>query len=447
MAESAVSAPPDISLSFADRDTVYRRNFRYFLLDFVLFTIAIQFIGYTTVIPDFVRKLTSSEIVIGFSSHMFQLGYYLPQLFVARSLTRVQNKKWWFIGPNIPVRFLILSYGGLIVLLGESRPTLILIGFFVAYGGAALGDGLVGVPWMDLLGSSLDNKRRARLFGWGNALVGVLMLILAPIAGYILGDSDLRILGLRLDLPDLGLAFPTQYGVLFALAGVVMVSTIPAGLFIRELPGGTPRKTAPPVGEYIGELGRVLRTDKPFRTMVIVRALVAFFMMAMPFYIGLATERLDLSSGTAVRNLLFMQTMGSVGGSLLYARIGDRQTTFTVRLALFLGIFQPLLALIAAGVGPGPLYVVFLLAGIVDSFVGVTFVNWVIMYTTPDQRPIYSGLFNTVSAVALFLSPIIGGLLVQAFDYEATFIVSLLTVIAALFVSLRYVHEPARAAA
>ena len=70
------------------REQVYRRNFRFFLADFVLFTIALNLIGPTTVVPDFVRKLTSSEILIGFSGQMFDVGWLMPQLFIARWLVR-----------------------------------------------------------------------------------------------------------------------------------------------------------------------------------------------------------------------------------------------------------------------------------------------------------------------------------------------------------------------
>ncbi|MBN1565958.1 MAG: MFS transporter, partial [Anaerolineae bacterium] len=127
---------------------------------------------------------------------------------------------------------------------------------------------------------------------------------------------------------------------------------------------------------------------------------------------------------------------------LLFARIGDRRTTFIVRFGLGLGMLQPIFALIAASTGPAPLYIAFIVMGIVSGFLEFSFVNWVIMYATPDQRPIYSGLFNTVYAVALLLAPIPGGMLVEALGYEAIFIVALLSVIAAFFVSIRYVEAP-----
>jgi predicted MFS family arabinose efflux permease len=170
--------------------------------------------------------------------------------------------------------------------------------------------------------------------------------------------------------------------------------------------------------------------------------LVAFFTLATPFYIGLATERLGLSSGTAVRNSLLMQTIGNVSGSLLYARVGDHKTVWFIRVGLILGVSQPVLALLATGIGPAPLYFVFMVAGLLASSLEMSFLNWVVMYATPDQRPVYSGLFNSVSAVALLIAPVIGGVLVEAFDYEAAFIVALVMVVAALFVALRYGDPP-----
>src|SRR6267154_189334 len=96
----------------AQREQIYRRNFIYFLVDNILFNLAMGIIGTTTVIPDFIRHLTDSQILIGFSGSLFQIGWTLPQLLVARHMLRYERKKWWFVGPNIPVRFAILSFAG-----------------------------------------------------------------------------------------------------------------------------------------------------------------------------------------------------------------------------------------------------------------------------------------------------------------------------------------------
>lgn len=413
-------------------DRIYRRNFSLFLADGILFMVAMGMIGTTTVIPDFIRRLTDSEILIGLSSSLFEIGWMMPQLFMARYLVRVTHKKWWFVGPNIPVRFAILAFAVIIVILGEERPGAILAAFLVCYGIAAVGDGLVGVPWVDLIGSSLDDRRRAHMFGFTTGGGALIMLGLSPLVGLILSDKG----------PD----FPTNYALLFGGAGLLFVLSIPLGMFVHELPGGTATKTVPTFGEFIPQLGRVLREDRAFRAMILVRMFSSLFMMAGPFYIGFATEQLDLSSGVAVRNLLAMQTIGTVTGSAVYSWMGARNNLLYIRLALLAAAFLPISALIAGTTGPIPLYFGYFAAGMALSNLFSAYLNWIIMHASHDQRPVYTGLFNTVAAVTLLTSPVLGGAITEFLGYEAVFIAALIMISSASFVVTRYIQAPRPAA-
>lgn len=424
----SVSNPP--AANPARHEPVYRRNFWWFLLDGVLFMVGMNIISPTTVIPDFIRRLTDSEILIGLSSSLFDIGWMLPQLFMARYLVRVARKKWWFIGPNIPVRFAMLAFAGLIVLLGAGQPGALLVAFLICYGIAAVGDGIVGVPWVDLIGSSLDDRWRARFIGLMTALTGLIMLGVSPLVGAILGPG--------------GLGFPQNYALVFGLAGLLFVLSIPTALPVRELPGGEPAEAAPPLREFIPALGRVLRQDGPFRALIITRLFSSLFMMAAPFYIGFATGPLGLASGVAVRDLLLMQTVGSLLGALLYTRMGARHNLRYIKLMLLLAAVWPFTALLSGVVGPAPLYGGFFAAGVALSNLFMSYLNWVIQHATPEQRPVYVGLFNTVSAVSLLVAPVLGGLLAEVSGYEAVFGVALVTILVALFVVVRYIPAPAR---
>ncbi len=416
------------TLTAPQREQVYRRNFLYFLTDGILFGVAMSIIGPTTLIPDFIRHLTNSEILIGLSSSIFDVGFTLPQLFIARYIVRSAHKKWWFIGPNIPVRFMMVIFGIVTVLLGKDRPTLILIAFLICYGIAAFGDGLVGVPWADLIGTSMDNKWRARMFGGMSAGAGIIMLCVAPVLGIILSDS--------------GPGFPNNYALLFGFAGVLFAISILPGLFIRELPGGKAVEKIPSLGEFLPGLGHVLRTDGPFRAIIITRLLTVLFMMAGPFYIGFATVQLKLSSTVAVPTLLAMQTIGNVTGAVVYSWLGARNNLLYIRLALASAAILPITALLAAAVGPLPLYIGFFVSGVALSNLSFSYQNWVITYATPDQRPTYAGLFNTLSALISLASPFIAGTIAQSLGYEVLFVVAIVMVFCALFVAIRYVSSP-----
>jgi MFS family permease len=408
-------------------ERVYRRNFVYFLIDGILFTVALNIIGPTTLIPDFIRRLTSSEILIGLSSSLFDVGWTLPQLFVARYIVRFSRKKWWFVGPSIPVRFVMLIFAGVTVLLGKGRPEAILAAFLICYGIAAVGDGIVGVPWADLAGTSLDNRWRARMFGLMSGCAGVIMLALSPVIGIILGESG----------PD----FPNNYAVLFAIAGLLFALSVIPIIFIRELPGGKAVEKTPALNEFLPYLGRVLRTDAPFRAILITRMLTSLFAMAGPFYIGFATVQLGLSSTVAVPTLLAMQTIGSVTGALVYTWLGARNNLLYIRLALGGAAFLPISALLATVLGPLPLYFGFLMSGLALSNLFLSYQNWVITYAQPDQRPIYAGLFNSFAAVISLTAPFIAGTIAQQIGYEALFLVALGMVLCALFVTLYYVRS------
>jgi MFS family permease len=411
----------------SEHDPIYRRNFPYFMLDNLLFTLAMSLIGTTTLIPDFIRHLTSSEVLIGFSSSLFDVGWALPQLFIARYIVRHERKKWWFVGPNIPVRFVILIFAILTVMLGKDRPDAILIAFLIAYSVAALGDGLVGVPWAVLAGTSLDNRWRARLFGWTTAISGVIMLGVSPLVGIALGSS--------------GLAFPNNYALIFGASGLLFAISILPVIFVHELPGGKPEATTPSIRVFLPGLGKVLRQDTQFRAMIAARMLTSLFAMAGPFYIGFATVQLGLSSSVAVPVLLAMQTIGSVGGALLYSWLGARSNLLYIRLALGLATLIPLSALLASVVGPLPLYFGFLISGLTSWNLFMSYQNWVITYATPEQRPVYAGLFNTAAAFISLIAPVIGGTIAQQIGYEILFVVALAMVLGAWFVSMRYIHS------
>ena len=409
------------------RERIYRRNFVFFLLDTILFTGAMNIISPTTLIPDFVRHLTDSQILIGLCGTLFTIGFTLPQLLVARYIVRYPRKKWWFVGPNIPVRMMILLFALLLFWFGAAQPQLILVAFFICYTIAALGDGLVGVPWADLAATSLSDRWRARMFGIATVLIGIMMLLVAPQIGVILSER--------------GPVFPYNYALLFGIAGLLFtLSTVP-GVFIHEIPDGRVAQTVPTFREFLPLLGRLLRNDGPFRAFIAVRIGANLFMMAAPFYIGYATTQLGLSSEVAVPTLLAMQTIGSLTGALVYTWLGERNNLLYIRLALAAGALLPISALLAGVVGPLPLYIGFLVSGLANGsnlFAG--FLNWVVGYAPSEQRPLYVGLANTVTAVVSLITPLISGTIAQQLGYRPLFVVSLTMALGTLFVTIRYLR-------
>ena len=373
-------------------EQIYRRNFAAFVTDAVLFTLAMGIIGTTTVIPDFVRRLTDSEILIGLSGNLFTIGYTLPQLFVARYIVQWARKKWLFVGANIPTRFMMLIFAATLAWLGKDRPLLILAVFFGAYSLTAFGDGLVGIPWADLIGNSLNEKWRARMFGVSTAITGLLMLIAAPIIGRVLGEN--------------GPPFPQNYAYIFGAGGIVFALSILPAIFIHELPGGKVVEKLPPFRDFVASWGQVLRQDTPFRMFIITSILTSLFMMSAPFYIGYATKDLGLSSDVAVPILLAMQTVGGVLGAFLYAWVGAKNNALYIQISLISAVLLPICALLAGLIGPFVLYLGFFGSGLaIGGNLFSAYMNWIISYADAEQRPLYVGLSNTTTAVISLVTP------------------------------------------
>lgn len=410
-----------IRLEADSNEPVYRRNFVFFLIDGIFFMTALSIIGSTTVIPDFVRQLTDSEILIGLSANLFEIGFTLPQLFIARYIIQFERKKWWFLGPNIPVRMIMLIFGLIVMFLGADNPSLILGVFFVSYGLVAFGDGLVGAAWADLMGTSLNSRWRARMFGLMSTIVGLIMLALAPLIRVILSEE--------------GPGFPQNYGLLFIGAGVLFALSIIPVFFVKELPGGKAEKL-PAFTEFMPGLVKILRADAAFRSLTVTRILFSFFIMANPFYIGFATTTLGLENTDAVPALLAMQTIGSIVGAMFYTWLGAKDNLLYIRLSLGGAAILPIGALLSTLVGPIPLYIGFFMAGLCVSNLGLSYINWVITHASPDQRPIYAGLFNTIVAVTTLISPFIAGTIATYFGYPVLFGIALAMVIWALVAML-----------
>lgn len=409
-----------------DRESIYRRNFVVFLLDNVFFNIAYALMGTTTVIPDFVRQLTASEVLIGLFSSLFAIGNNSPQLFIARYILRLTRKKWLFILPNIPARTIMIVFAVIMVWLGRDQPHLILIAFFICYSIAAFGDGIVAVAWADIVGSSLDHRWRARMFGMTSAITGVVMLFLAPQVRKILGNPDLP--------------FPNNYALLFGIAGGIFALSVVPSFFLREIVIDKVIVKMPSLSEFIPQMGQILRRDTAFRSFVAVRLLTSLFLMAAPFYIGYATTELAFSSEEAVPAFLMMQTIGSVLGALLYAVVGARNNLLCMRIALAGVAILPISALLAGSLGVVPLYVGFFSFGMAMTSILSGFINWVVGYAIPDQRPVYVGLANTLNAFVSLFSPILGGLVAQSFGYPPLFLIALIVILMAFFIALRLPH-------
>lgn len=413
----------------------FRWNATWLAIDSVCFGVGMAFANQSTVLPTFVSRLTDSASLIGLTAALQGGGFLLPQLVAANFMAGKSRKKRWMVVPAFIGRPLFWLLALVTLLLGASPPELLLLVFFVCTGAFYFLDGLVGVTWFDIVSRVAPPDRRGRLFG--------LMQTGVSIAGVILGGVVAAVLASE-QLP-----FPTNYALLFALAGTFLVlGAIALGL-VREppLPSTTKRLT---LREFWRTLTPILRDQPNFRLVTVARLFFGLGTMIYPFYVVYATRQLGASTDL-VGLYLSAQVSGGVLSGLVLGYVGDRfGICRAMQAAAVIGMVGPGVGLLTLatrdGVGTfAPFLVVlsFVSVGVSLSATLIAFVNYVIGIAPVEERTTYIGLFNTLNGV-LLAAPLLSGVLLEAAGYSVLFGTALGCFGVVLVLASR-LPEPARA--
>src|SRR5258706_1157759 len=431
--QTHIEAPQEIM--FAERIAPsfrhLRRHFLLVFLDLVLFGTAFTLISGTTVIPDFVRHLTNSDLVLGFVASIYNVAWLPPQIVLAQFINRGARRKPFITWTAIPFRMVMIVMAIGIAVIGPNDVTLILLVFLVGYTLFAAADGLVTIAWADLVGTSIPDRWRGVLLSAGEFLLAFTALGTRALVQQLLGPK--------------GAPFPQNYAQVFGIAGVIFVIAGICLTFLVEEKQKKPVEPCPRLRRYLPYLGNVLRSDKTFRQFTIVRSLLDLTLLAAPFYIIFGINSLKIPSATLVGDSILLAMVGSAVAALVMSwlshRIGSRAV---IILLAFASISHPLLALLSFVAGEPALYGAFFMLGVISAGGAPGYFDWIITYAPPDRRPIYVGLTNTISAVS-HLAPLLGGFILSTTSYPALFAAALVLAVIGLGSSL-FLIEPRRQA-
>ena len=389
---------------------VQRRNFAALIGDYVFFGAALNLINPSGMAPDFVARLGGGPVLVGLAGLIFRIMWLVPQLAFAPWVNRAPRKKNYIIVPAIPARLAFLPVSALMVLIGTSSPGLLITVFLSGYALLAFGDGLSVVGWLDVLGSSVKDEYRVWMFGVGQAVSGItVVLVVAPAVRYILGPN--------------GPVFPNNYATLLAIAAVLLLVALYSFSRLKEGKSDPP-EDSPDLREFSTFLGRILREDAMFRGYLLMRFVVDLSAIAMPFYIVFATEKLGQESAIALSDQILLVTLTGILAALVMGRINQRSGSRIITIiAGCVSLLSPLLILSSTHIGIIGLHLMWISRGILDATFLPGFLNWVVEYAPEGYRPIYGGLSNTFGALAM-LAPLVGGLIVTAFSYDVLFVVA-----------------------
>jgi MFS family permease len=191
---------------------------------------------------------------------------------------------------------------------------------------------------------------------------------------------------------------------------------------------------------YLRQLPAILRRDHNYVRYLISRSIMNLGNMANGFLLVYAASRFPISGaevGLFTGVLVGSQALMNFGWGL----IGDK---YGHKVVLCGAGFAVMLAATITWLAPSPawLLVSFALLGAYIAGDLVSGLNIILEFCTPEDRPTYIGLTNTLLAPLLGLAPILGGWLATWAGYPALFVTALLIAGLGSFLLLLWVREP-----
>jgi MFS family permease len=416
------AGPPETA---GEVERYYRRNFAANVGDGAFWQLGISFISVQAILPVFVSRLTTSDLLIGLIPAIMEVGWYLPQLFVAPLVTRLKRVRPMVVWLGVAERLPMLLLGAGTLLLRDSPAAVLLAVFFGLHVARSLVSGTVANAWTELMARIIPARRRGLFFGVMAALGGLLSLAGSAGARAILA----------------GYPFPANFALCFVV-GFGMASLGWLCLSATVEPATAPSQ-APRGRDYWRSLGAILRQDRNFRRYVISRMTFGLSSMAPGFLAVSAVQRFALGDEQAAVFSALLFGAGVVA-NLAWGWLGDR-LGHKLTLELSGGLLLVSLGCALAAPSVWFYYAAFAALGAANAGNVLATVAIVMEFAPPERRPVYIGLAGTLRAPVAGLAPLLGGWLAGAFGYQALFAVAMVPVGLAVAMTRLLVTEPRQA--
>ncbi len=399
----------------------YKRNFILGISNGIFFNIGLAFLSGSTVLPIFMAHLTDSKILIGLATSIENIGWHLPQLFVAAATIHYSRQLGVYTRAAILRSIAFLGIVVAVFALGEKNNDLLLVLFFFLFTFFAVSGGLAAVSFMDIVGKTIPANKRGTYFGMRMFIGGGLAALSGILVKKILGEYP----------------FPVNFGLLFSLALVTVIIGLGSFAMVKEpvLANQRPHKS---LKENCREAFSLFQTDATYKLLFLVRITIGAFSLAYPFYILYAQKTLNIKPEAAGIFLSF-EMLGYLVSNILWAYLSNRiNNRLVLLLSAVCSVFPPVIAL-TNWLWPLPLglyALAFFFLGATNSGLFVGFFNYLLEIAPEEKRPLYVGFIHTVIFPTYFLSTL-GGIIIQLTNFRVLFALTLFLALVSVYLSYR----------
>lgn len=405
-------------------------NFRRGVYNGIMFTLVDALMAPSLVLALFISRLGAPNVLVGLLPALLSGGWLLPQIFIAGRVQGMPKVMPWYTRAGA-IRALSFALLAVATVFLHDEPTLLLIAFFGLYSVYTFLGGITGINWLEMVAKSISPRRRGAFFGQRNFWGGLLALVASAPIGLILSEELL------------GLVFPYNFALLFAIASVVVAFGVYFWSSMKE-PVAVETPPSISIGTMLKRGFQAYKQNVDYRSYMVARLLLSLAAIADPFFVVFAQSKLGAPPAT-VGLYLGALSISSLLSNLLWSPLADRVSNrrlmaLTVVAVALVPLTATILSLLIGSVSNTVLYaaftLVFVFSGLALGASRIVNMNLVLIIAPPAERATYVGFLNLILGIVIFV-PVIGGLLVDLLGFELVFFVSLLLSTLAMLAAAR----------
>ncbi len=403
-----------------------QRNYFLGVLNGLLYTAGEIFFDPTLVVVVFLSYLTDSPLLLGLIVPIRDAAWALPQLWVSGILQSYPKKVKLYRQASIArIVSWILMIACIFYIHDES---LLIILFFIVYTLSSLMNGLGGLPFMEIVGKTIEPRSRGEYFAWRYGLGGLGGVAASFGVKKILDESS-------------KFQFPENFGLLAVLFGIFASLGLIAFSMIKEeeVSQTLPKES---LKIQLRKAALLIKKDTNFGKFLLIRSVQILGGSAIPFY-AIYVQKVFGSSTSFVGYYLAFYTVSNLLANFVFGRMTRRFGNKRVmNIATTAGLLMSgaVLLLMVAGsiieISPVAAAILLIPAFILNGFraTGLSVSsNALMLDLSPTQtRSLYIGFANTLLGLVILVTGI-SGVLLKLLSLNGLLLVTIFLHIAALF--------------
>jgi MFS family permease len=403
--------------------SIQNRNIKALIAVGAFFYIGLSFIDVNAVIPIFIYTYTQSLKLVGLAMTINLTASAASQILIGPYVNSIKNMKGYivrtmFIFRIVPALMIPILACGL-------KPIMVVVSFLLIYTLVFIGDGLTVVPWADLFGRTIPPDRRGKTLGSQQMVSGAGCLLTGFLIKSLLENDQL--------------VNTTRYSIIFGCAGFILLLSAISMLFVQDLPRHIVSKPTHN-WHYYAQMPALLKKNREFSRMAVVKVLACFASMTGPFFILFGKDIFGLNS-SQTSSLVYIQIIGGLVGGFVWGavshRFGNKYVILTAQVFSLVILISALTCYLIRGQNRlwYILWPMVLLNGAnMGSWIGI--LNHIFDIVREEDRTVYILLSNIITFPLTILT-FLAGIIAEITGFVPLFAIGLLAAAAAVFLARR----------